>query len=463
MISTNHRDVVAETTDRTEPDPVPSPGDDRDLAQSAQTWAQQLVWLPATRESAHFAQRLTALNRRLDPLLAELDVPANPDEKLPEDLQWLRDNVRLVRVAQSAVRESASALRRVPHVRTPDNVVLPRVLAIAQDLLDAAGYRYSDQAFTTYVEAFQTVTGLNMSELSLLIPSLKLVALEEFTARAEKVLAEPNQSQRVSDLIGSLRELAEAPWKDLLEPLIVFERVLAADPAQAYARMDFASRELYRHTVAHFADHSDCSELEIAQIAIDLSQRAAKDHAHGSSPGVAPVACWLLPDRRRRRRVAGPRRRAATHRRASAGFPAPPSRRVLPGRHRNPHVADRDRDHDPGVQQLQYVSGPHRRDYSAAVACSQSAVEVMNYLTTALLRPRILPKLDFSDGIPDDCVTMVAVPTLLLNEKQVRRLVEDLEVRYLGNIEPQPAFCAADRLARLGRDSQRRRSAGGIV
>ena len=57
----------------------------------------------------------------------------------------------------------------------------------------------------------------------------------------------------------------------------------------------------------------------------------------------------------------------------------------------------------------------------------------MNYLTTALLRPRILPKLDFSEGIPEDCVTMVVVPTLLLNEKQVHRLVEDLEIRYLGN------------------------------
>ena len=32
-------------------------------------------------------------------------------------------------------------------------------------------------------------------------------------------------------------------------------------------------------------------------------------------------------------------------------------------------------------------------------------------------------------------MTMVAVPTLLLNEKQVHRLVEDLEVRYLGNHE----------------------------
>ena len=31
---------------------------------------------------------------------------------------------------------------------------------------------------------------------------------------------------------------------------------------------------------------------------------------------------------------------------------------------------------------------------------SQSAVEVMNYLVTSLLPPRILPKLDFQDGIP---------------------------------------------------------------
>ncbi len=67
---------------------------------------------------------------------------------------------------------------------------------------------------------------------------------------------------------------------------------------------------------------------------------------------------------------------------------------------------------------------------------SQSAVEVMNYLTTSLLGPRLLPKLDFSNGVPDDCVTMVVIPTLLLNEKQVRRLVDDLEVRYLGNSGP---------------------------
>ncbi|HEV2714406.1 MAG TPA: glycosyl transferase, partial [Terriglobales bacterium] len=64
----------------------------------------------------------------------------------------------------------------------------------------------------------------------------------------------------------------------------------------------------------------------------------------------------------------------------------------------------------------------------------------MNHLITSLLPPEILPKLDFSEAIPGNCITMVAVPSLLLNEKQVRGLVEDLEVRFLGNHDPNIHF-----------------------
>ena len=65
---------------------------------------------------------------------------------------------------------------------------------------------------------------------------------------------------------------------------------------------------------------------------------------------------------------------------------------------------------------------------------------MMNYLISSLLQPQILPKLDFRNGIPNDCTTMVVVPTLLLNEKQVRQLVSDLEVRYLGNMSANLHF-----------------------
>ena len=67
---------------------------------------------------------------------------------------------------------------------------------------------------------------------------------------------------------------------------------------------------------------------------------------------------------------------------------------------------------------------------------SQSAVQIMNYLVTWLLPAQILPKLDFSKGLPNDCLTLVAIPTILMNEKQVHKLTDALEVRFLGNQDP---------------------------
>ena len=71
-----------------------------------------------------------------------------------------------------------------------------------------------------------------------------------------------------------------------------------------------------------------------------------------------------------------------------------------------------------------------------------------------------MPKLDFSEGVPDNCTTLVAVPSLLFNEKQVRRLVEDLEVRFLGNHDPNIHFALLTDLPDSAVPADRRRSAG---
>src|ERR1700749_1880119 len=146
MTGANHRDVLVEMVERAEPAPAETPQRDDVLAKKARSWAQSVVWLPGTKESNHFAERWSALKWQLEPLLGEVDFPLGPDEQLPEDLQWMHDNVRLVRATQSEVQGSLASLRRVPHVRTPDRVVMPRVLAIAQAYLQAVEYRYSDHS-----------------------------------------------------------------------------------------------------------------------------------------------------------------------------------------------------------------------------------------------------------------------------------------------------------------------------
>jgi cyclic beta-1,2-glucan synthetase len=434
IIDQNHGDTLGEA-EVTAPAAETSPPA-RALKQSAEAWAQALVWLPGVKESAHVAERQAALARGLDEVLGTSDGPALTEQEAAaasEDERWFLENVRLVRGSQSEFQQVADALRQVPHVRTPGNITQPRVVAIAEGLLQALNFRYSDKEFSAYMEAFQAVTPLTMHELAQMPPALKLVLLEELVVRGRRVLDKGHEPQHMEVLITSTRNLSQAPWQEFLEPLIAFEPILAADPAAAYARMDFESRELYRRTVAHYAEHSDCSELEIAQLAIDLAKEAQAHHQ--SDPRLAlrksHVGYYLID--------AG-----AERLRASAGVRLPFAERLQAFLRNNPEEF-----YLGGIETLTLliviaimtpVFNAFGTFYGRMLAilllllpCSQSAVEVMNYLTTALLHPRILPKLDFGEHIPDDCVTMVVVPTLLLNEKQVRRLVEDLEVRYLGN------------------------------
>jgi cellobiose phosphorylase len=67
------------------------------------------------------------------------------------------------------------------------------------------------------------------------------------------------------------------------------------------------------------------------------------------------------------------------------------------------------------------------------LCASQLAVALMNWLSTLLVKPRLLPRLDYSSGIAPDCRTMVVVPTMLTSLEGVDRLIEALEIHHLAN------------------------------
>ncbi len=67
------------------------------------------------------------------------------------------------------------------------------------------------------------------------------------------------------------------------------------------------------------------------------------------------------------------------------------------------------------------------------LCASQLAVALMNWLSTLLVKPSPLPRLDFSFGIASDCRTMVVVPTMLTSLERVDRLIETLEIHHLAN------------------------------
>ncbi len=71
--------------------------------------------------------------------------------------------------------------------------------------------------------------------------------------------------------------------------------------------------------------------------------------------------------------------------------------------------------------------------YPLFLCTSQLAIALVNWLSTLWAMPQPLPKMDFSKGIPPDSRTLVVIPTMLLNEQNIKELIESLEVRFLAN------------------------------
>jgi hypothetical protein len=414
----------------------------RRLRSAATALASSLVWMPGT-SSDTFSRRCQKLSETFGAIFKNVDAAfANAPDS--EDLLWLRDNAQQLRSATRGVANELGPLTDLPHVSSNGEVV-PRVLAITQGFLDETDVIFSESRFAEFCIAFEEVTPLQFHEIGALVPALKLVILEQIAARGSALVQDAEQDpkkdpekkprKRVTTCIRSLENVLQASWAEVLEKLVPFDGILRQDPAGAYAELDVETRNVYREKVARIAQRSDRSETEVAQKALTLARQAREKEKDYRDPRVAfresHIGFYLLAEGAEQlcQRVSfhptfGERFRAWLRRH--------PDEFLLFG---------------VSILTLAIMAATLWLLTSATTSLvlillsmlilllpsSQAAVQLMNYLTTNLLSVEALPKLDFSKGIPDDCVTLVAIPTLLLSEKQVHALVENLEVRFLGN------------------------------
>ena len=331
--------------------------------------------------------------------------------------EWLADNSRLLVTVERSLRDFGELTRELPAFEVGGELA-PRVCSVAAKYLHASGGVVREELLVAFVSGYQEKEDLLMSELWALKPALQLAALERL-----------GNAGNVPDLLKSIRRISEANWKELFESLSAVDALLCSD--RAYARMEPDSRDRYRSIVAELASHSGETERQVAAAALALASEA-QFAPIGGPPGErrSHVGYYLLDDGVRRLRD-------------HIGYVTPARTRFGELLLRNATAI-----HLGGIEvltllivygaltRLDHLTPVFAGFFLLIIPATQAAVDFMNNLATSLARPRVLPKLDFSEGIPADCATMVAVPTLLLNETQVRELVMDLEIRYLANRDP---------------------------
>ena len=241
----------------------------------------------------------------------------------------------------------------------------------------------------------------------------------------------------ISASIGSLRFLGSVDWRTFVESLNLTAATLSRDPGGIYDRMDFATRDRYRHVVEKLAKLGNMAEPEVAERAIKLAEMRAgcggkydrKSHVGYFliDAGLAEVERYVLP--KWHMRLANAMR--WHRRREDVLFVGGVS--VITGVLSVLIMAP--------LTNSALSSATWSLLFAAAlIPSSQLAIELINRCVTTLAKPALLPRLDFSGGIPDDYRTLVCVPTLLISRKNVEDLLAGLEVRYLANRAPNLFF-----------------------
>jgi cyclic beta-1,2-glucan synthetase len=258
------------------------------------------------------------------------------------------------------------------------------------------------------------------------------------TARLLEVASRAAASDQISiaNSIGSLRFISALDWGRFVEESSPVEQVLRGDPAGVYASQDFVTRDRYRHTVEALARGSRHSEAKVAETAVALAQAVAD--REGPEKREAHVGYYLIdPGRPALERATGSRVPLLTRLTRLAR----PLRLLvyllpivvftalaiaLPVYHAVTH------EQDPAEIVFFVVVG--------LFAATALVVPVVNLLITVTIPPRVLPRMDFAGGVPEEHRTMVVIPTLVSCREDVDDLLEALEVRYLGNRDPNLFF-----------------------
>lgn len=293
----------------------------------------------------------------------------------------------------------------------------------------------TDRVNPSYVEYLLRKLRREEVESSEIISCLEKKLLE-FNTTIEKVINEEHKEQAarkisIENAITSLNVVSTIDWNDIFESLCFVNKILREDPLKIYSKMDFESRDYYRKQIEKIAKQYRVSEINVARKAIECAQKASGNGFQDKSKHVG----YYIIDKGRRELLTelGYKGKDYFHNYPTYFYLAPVF--VLTALICSFFIA------------YSYLYSGERNIFLSIlvgivvlIPASDISVTTVNWIFTHMFPPAFLPKLEYRNGIPEDASTMVAIPTLLPNEKKVKELIDQIEVCYLANREKNLYF-----------------------
>jgi len=252
--------------------------------------------------------------------------------------------------------------------------------------------------------------------------------LREYDTTIEKTVelalrTQSSHKNQIGNLITSLNKISQLDWNNIFESVSVVEGILRKDPSGVYLLMDFESRDHYRHEVESFSKKYRVNETKVAMKLLDLAKKAKEDEKAFRESHVG----YYLTENGRHELISllgFTRKRGHFHDFSPASYLLPIFLLTLSATglfiYRISHI-------------FESVGDALLASLVLFIPVSEIIIKFLNWIFLKIVPPVFLPKLSLESGIPDESASMVVIPALITEEKNVKELFDKIETYYLGN------------------------------
>ena len=245
----------------------------------------------------------------------------------------------------------------------------------------------------------------------------------------------------IGNCITSLKKVSRINFTRIFEKVNTVEEILRQDPAHVYEKMDYKTKEYYRTKIKEIASKTNISETYIAKKALGLAEKgeALTQENH--------IGYYLIKNDAELYKELNFKKYAS---------PTKNSKELNDTKHTNSKTEPKEVKYDSkfkvylsiiyitalfistliGVyiqNQISNITVSIITIILAYIPVSEILVQLMQYILGKTVKPKLIPKINFENGIDKENATFIIIPTILSSKEKVRDLAKSLEVYYLAN------------------------------
>ena len=275
--------------------------------------------------------------------------------------------------------------------------------------------RYGKKGYS-YLKALEETIELTGSTVS------DVIKKEHFDIAVRKVT--------IGNSITSIKKIQRINFLEIFEKVNGVEELLKKDPSNVYSKMDSKSKEYYRNKIKEISRKTKISEIYITRKLLDLANKSSIEENKEEKKN--HIGYYLIDEgilELYKELKYKPKINISTKAKTKIYIISIILFSIIISFFMSVNL---------NIKNIIFYIIAFTLFF---IPATEIVNQVISYILSKTVKPKIIPKLDFLNGIDEENSTMVVIPTIVKSKEKVQELMGKLEVFYLANKSENLYFC----------------------